>query len=122
MNKLCLIPLFFSNIALAQPTNIDCSQYLSSYQDSHAFRLTNINEEINTVEAAQTVILKLLKNHCITKKIKFTNPDDTTKNGCNTIVANNFSSFACYVEADIGYFFITEDLMENVFVIWNRWD
>lgn len=41
---------------------------------------------------------------------------------CKEIIPGNSFSKSCYGESDLGYFFISVDMLENVNIVLNRWD
>ena len=41
---------------------------------------------------------------------------------CMKAINGVISSLSCYVESNIGYFFITWDQLDNANIIYNRWD
>ena len=41
---------------------------------------------------------------------------------CKEVVPGNLLSRVCYAESQLGYFFISMDMMENMNVVFNRWD
>lgn len=49
-------------------------------------------------------------------------PNGRTKHSCEDLVRGRAVSSACYIETNIGFFFITRDLQTSAFVIYNRWD
>lgn len=62
--------------------------------------------------------IELLEDHLNCSK-KSLNPVEIT---CKEIVPGNYMSRVCYAENKNGYFFITLDLMENINLVFNRWD
>lgn len=49
-------------------------------------------------------------------------PQGRTKNNCQALVKDRSHSTVCYIESDIGFFFITRDLQTTANIIYNRWD
>ncbi|WP_127718141.1 hypothetical protein [Halobacteriovorax sp. HLS] len=41
---------------------------------------------------------------------------------CEQVLRGTPSSRVCYVESNLGYFFVTRDLLTNVHITFNRWD
>jgi hypothetical protein len=41
---------------------------------------------------------------------------------CREIMPDNSYSRVCYVENELGYFFISKDMLDSVNIIYNRWD
>lgn len=46
----------------------------------------------------------------------------TALSRCRQIVSNAPTSKVCYVESNIGFFYLTWDMLTSVHVIYNRWD
>jgi hypothetical protein len=47
---------------------------------------------------------------------------ELAKISCKEVVPGNFISRVCYVESQHGYFFISMDMMEQLNIVFNRWD
>ena len=41
---------------------------------------------------------------------------------CRLIVNHAPQSAACYIESNLGYFFVTQDYLNNINIVYNRWD
>lgn len=46
----------------------------------------------------------------------------TALSRCRQVVPNAPTSKVCYVESNIGFFYLTWDMLTSVHVIYNRWD
>jgi hypothetical protein len=99
----------------------NCLDNLSKYQDSHAFKLSSDERSNDDLKFAKKMIEKSMTPYCDISTIEFSLKDQA-QNGCMTVVPRNPTSFACYLETNIGFFFVTSDFMDSTFVIWNRWD
>ncbi len=44
------------------------------------------------------------------------------KHVCTALVGGRSASEVCYIESDLGYFFVTRDLQTSAHIIFNRWD
>lgn len=49
-------------------------------------------------------------------------PLGRTKSSCRKLIRGRDYSLSCYVESDLGFFFVTKDLQTNAFVVFSRWD
>jgi hypothetical protein len=45
-----------------------------------------------------------------------------SKSKCQYLVPSVASSLSCYVETNLGYFFVTRDFLTRVHVVFSRWD
>lgn len=99
----------------------NCLSNLSKYRDSHAFTLPGNERAGDPLKFAKKMIETALSPYCEASVIEF-NLKDQSQNGCMTVVPRNPTSFVCYLETNVGFFFVTSDFMDSTFVIWNRWD
>lgn len=49
-------------------------------------------------------------------------PLGRTQSRCQNIVKERPTSSVCYIESDIGYFFLTRDLQTTAHLVFSRWD
>lgn len=49
-------------------------------------------------------------------------PLGRTKSSCEKLVRSRGYSLTCYIESNLGFFFVTRDLQTNAFVVFSRWD
>lgn len=49
-------------------------------------------------------------------------PLGRTKSSCRKLVNSRGYSLTCYIESDLGFFFVTRDLQTNAYVVFSRWD
>jgi hypothetical protein len=49
-------------------------------------------------------------------------PLGRTKSSCKQLIRGREYSISCYVETDMGFFFVTRDLQTNAYVVFSRWD
>jgi hypothetical protein len=119
--------LMLSSSAHASDTfNLCESKFTDAFTlDSKAFTTTISNEEIvgpsTRINEARAAILKISRNlGCSDEGLALTAFEEEQK--CTEVVPGNPFSVSCYVEAKVGYFFVTKDLLENIHVIYNRWD
>lgn len=74
---------------------------------------------------ARSIIRSVLElNGCNGQKdINFGwSPLGRTENRCQNLVKERSTSSVCYIESDIGYFFLTRDLQTTAHLIFSRWD
>jgi len=95
-----------------------CYQKLSNnYQDSHTHRLnvvnsTNSNRLISMSYVAMRILYKM--HSCGSSR--------HVKLKCGQAIRGNTNTEICYGEGDRGYFLISRDYLDNINVIFNRWD
>ncbi|MBT3235178.1 MAG: hypothetical protein HN353_04445 [Bdellovibrionales bacterium] len=49
-------------------------------------------------------------------------PFGQAKSKCLYLVRDHQASHVCYVESNIGYFFLTWDMLTGINIVYNRWD
>jgi len=49
-------------------------------------------------------------------------PMGKTKSSCSQLIRGRDYSVSCYVESNLGFFFVTRDLQTNAYVVFSRWD
>jgi hypothetical protein len=62
---------------------------------------------------------------CGKKDLRFTGGPDSGRSGkavCRNIAKGKPHSMVCYIESNIGYFFISRDMVSGATVVYNRWD
>jgi hypothetical protein len=121
-----MLKIFVSIVSLATATNVmatpnNCSEYLLKFTDSKSFHVQSQSAHDLNLEVAKNTIETLLEMHCSPEELNI-NIRDNEYNACSYIIPRNPNSYACYLESTVGYFFVTADLMDNIFVTWNRWD
>ncbi len=103
----------------------DCSQALSGdyTHDSKAYQLyeDEVSLELarNTSKFAVAAVAALqYKLGCAHEKIsnRFTNVS------CNQVVPGVSLSTVCYLESQSGYFLVSVDMLENINIVYNRFD
>lgn len=123
MKYLLSLILVLSSIQLAS-ANYDCSAALSDDHavDSKSFKINEFDVEsdfeANPSSFAREAVKKLYENlDCEVSSNK-----DNSIVKCSEIVRGVSNSKVCYLQNDDGYFLISKDLMENINVLYNRWD
>ena len=69
--------------------------------------------------------LFISRKGCGRKDLRFTAGPDSNRSGkaiCRNIANGKPHSQVCYVESNIGYFFVSRDMISGATVIYNRWD
>ena len=115
-----------STASVAQGAN--CVRYLSNINpDSVTISLVESSLPENEgqrarLEFAQRMIWTSFGGvGCSVDDLNF-NLADHSRNQCKRIISSNPFSEACYLESEVGYFFVTRDSLDTVHVTWNRWD
>ena len=96
---------------------LSCTQaLLNGNVDSNVYSMGSIGAFDLYHVPAKEAVSNLLHKYCPKKKVSI---DDMS---CREIQKGNPDSRVCYVETEVGYFFVTRDMMENVSVVFNRYD
>ena len=89
-----------------------CSMLLLSGTDSSHIYLYKADRGVSP----QNLVEEVLSQKCPNEKIEF---KDTV---CKNLVARDSTTKVCYINTDIGYFFVMRDMLDGVNIIYNRWD
>ncbi len=74
-------------------------------------------------EAIYTIRLLLDREGCSPKDVNFgEGPHGRSHSRCSKVVRNQEHTRVCYVETNLGYFFLTKDLLDNININYSRWD
>ncbi len=109
----------FSTFAIAED-HVDCSEKLSKgfSQDSANYHVyADLGAEHST-----DVQALILANRALEKAGCLRGSAEVNKIRCKKIVPEEDHTEVCYLETDIGYFFVTQDYIDTANVIYNRWD
>ncbi|AYF45506.1 MULTISPECIES: hypothetical protein [Halobacteriovorax] len=97
--------------------------------DSRAFKVNmdevDIDLEDKPLEESIALIRATLELYgCNSRNaINFSKtPSGRAKSRCLELVPGQDYSMSCYIESNIGFFFITKDLQTDAFIIYSRWD
>lgn len=96
--------------------------------DSRAFKINtdelDIDDNDPLSEAVALIRATLELNGCNSNNsINFAQtPSGRAKSRCTEVVPGRDYSVSCYVESNIGFFFVTKDLQTDAFVVYSRWD
>ena len=115
---LILITLFINT-----PSFADCRHLISKGQDSFAYRFYvdhDLREQSEKCEMAIMIIKTVM--HEVGCSLEESEALTFKSKTCQYINPLIKSSYSCFMEATEGYYFITQDQMSNINVIFNRWD
>ncbi len=124
--SLCLL---FSLTVSASP--MECTRLITNDYElsSRPFTLNVDNIDTNFPETdrlahAHKIAREVIKSvGCEQKDINFAkSPTGTSKSKCSMISPGRTASMSCYVESNIGFFFVMWDMNQNANVIYNIWD
>lgn len=122
MKKL-IVFIVLSLVGISNLSANDCyGKALNDYSsDSVAYQF--FNEDVygdfeQKGEKAAVDSIRLLEEKLNCHKNAF----EVKKVSCREIMPGNALSKACYVESNLGYFFISVDMMDKVNLVFNRWD
>lgn len=98
--------------------NTNCYQALSNdFQDSHTHRINVLNySNSDKLKDMSDVALRMIyrKHSC--------GSSSSIKLKCGLAIKRNLNTEVCYGEGEYGYFLISKDYLDNLNVIFNRWD
>lgn len=116
-----ILVLFLS--LLTSPAKADCRLLLSQGQDSKAYQLYldhDLRDQTEELEMSVAIIKMVMKNvGCSEQEISELN---FKSKQCSYINPAVRYSYSCFLEATEGYYFISQDLLGHINVIFNRWD
>lgn len=81
--------------------------------DSSFFQVKE--QEFNKENDAIRIVQSFVQKNC-------SNNIAIQNSHCKNIIGNDDATKVCYISTNVGYFFVMKDMMENVNVIYNRWD
>lgn len=108
----------------------DCIAILmgGEVRDTYSFSMhtDDLNRDFGTDHLATAIyaIRQLLdREGCSPTDINFgKGPHGRSHSRCTKIIRNQDHTRVCYVETNLGYFFITKDLLDNLNMLYSRWD
>ncbi|EQC50435.1 hypothetical protein [Bacteriovorax sp. DB6_IX] len=128
--KVVLMLVFLQSIASAS-VSLDCyDSFFENYQilDSKSFvvhdDILDADFEENPVSYVKEAILNVVEKAPGCQKGSNGNkavPMDLEVS-CKELVPGKSYSRSCFAESSLGYFFVNQDMLGNVNVIFNRWD
>ncbi|PIK16154.1 hypothetical protein [Halobacteriovorax sp. JY17] len=123
MKTILSLIFILSSIQVAS-ANLDCDRVLTSdYSvDSQSFKLNEFDLEsdfeVSAVAFAREAVTKLYSNlGC--EELKQKSLQTAT---CSEVIKGVSTSKVCYLENKQGYFLVSKDMMENINILYNRWD
>lgn len=94
------------------------------FVDADAIEYTE-NDEIDTLAYATKIVRYVLTdNGCKKDDVNFsrTPMGRTSSSNCKQMAPDLVSSNVCYIESNLGYFFVNWDMLSNAHVTYSRWD
>ncbi len=126
MKILTLIFTFFTLIPFA---SADCYRLLTQNhsRDSYAYQMSEdaVSYEVTrgTPEFAHAAVKALGQQvGCQPAGAEKANKIEITSVSCQDVVPGVHTSRVCYVEGEFGYFLVSVDMLENINVVFNRFD
>ncbi|PIP91017.1 MAG: hypothetical protein COW01_08755 [Bdellovibrionales bacterium CG12_big_fil_rev_8_21_14_0_65_38_15] len=110
---------------------VECLEILTHNNASDSFAYTLNVDEINDryfgndhlASGIHYVKAMLEKKGCSRSQVNFGRGAlGRSKSRCQMLAPHIPTSMACYIESNLGYFFVTRDQMTKVHVVYNRWD
>jgi hypothetical protein len=102
----------------------NCYQLLSNdyASDSRSFQVADYELEKDFDESPEEYSLEALDG--LLKKLGCDSKSQKVESevACHEVMPGNSYSRVCYVENELGYFFISKDMLDSVNIIFNRWD
>ena len=117
------IYLFLLTFFISFNSFADCRSALTNGQDSHAYKIFldhDLREQSDHFEMLNTVVKMVMKNAgCSESEINLLK---IRSKSCQYLFPNIPYSYSCFVSAEEGYYFINQDMLSNINIIFNRWD
>ncbi|MCR9204453.1 MAG: hypothetical protein NXH75_07750 [Halobacteriovoraceae bacterium] len=120
-------------ILLSQGTQAgskDCITNLMAGEtrDTYAFymHVDDVDREFGNdhlASAIYTLRILLDREGCSRGDVNFgKGPHGRSHSRCTKVIRNQEHTRVCYVETNLGYFFLTTDLLDNINILYSRWD
>jgi len=122
-----LLVLLSQSIHASPRECIDNLMYYSN-RDSYQFTVTNdvVDRDFGRdylAQAIYTIRILLDKHRCSQNDVNFgRGPQGRSHSKCSNILTNENQTRVCYVETNLGYFLVSQDLLDTFNVIYSRWD
>lgn len=108
----------------------ECRENLMFYSNRDSYQFSVANDAIDRdfgrdylAQAIYAIRILLDKHRCSPKDINFgRGAHGTSHSKCSNIIANEDQTRVCYVETNLGYFLVSQDLLDTFNVIYSRWD
>lgn len=131
MKFIALFAIFVVFPIAAQASSTECLETLTHDNSIDSFSYTLNVDEINDryfgndhlASAIHYIKIVLNKKGCSRADVNFgRGAFGRSKSRCQYLAPGIATSLSCYVETNLGFFFITRDLMTHVHVVYSRWD
>jgi predicted DNA binding protein len=129
--KKIIVVIMLSLVAfsIVETAHADCFQKLTNdyRNDSRSFQIQDSDVEaefdINPISFSKSAVLFIIKEQvdCSANAINFSDKSNSDK-ACREISPGKSSSKICYLETNLGYFFISLDMLGTANITFNRWD
>ena len=129
-----LIPLFLAlaltSVAHASPESCYEAFTEGNTQDSRSFSvnlndLDGMREYGRDYQAEAIYVIRELAKElgCARKDLNFgKGVNGRSKHRCRSLIPGRAHTAVCYIETNLGYFFLTKDFLDKANVTYNRWD
>jgi len=120
--------ILLSQAINASPKECVDNLLVDSHVDSSHFIVDNndVPRDFGRDYLAQAIyIIRILidQNDCAPKDINFgQGPHGRSHSRCEKIISNREHTRVCYVETNLGYFFVSQDLLDSYNISFSRWD
>ena len=120
--------VLLSQAVNASPKECIDNLMIDSHGDSYNFNMHSdeVDREFENdflAEAIYTIRVLLDKNGCSQNDVNFgKGPHGKSHSRCSKLISNQEHTRVCYVETNLGYFFVTRDLMDSFNISYSRWD
>ncbi len=113
-----------------QASTRDCITTLSANGELDSVNYTLHADDVDRdfgrdylAEAIYTIRALIAQEGCSRSDINFgQGPHGRSHSRCTKVIRNQEHTRVCYVETNLGYFFLTKDLLENINITYSRWD
>jgi len=120
MRKLHLVLILSLSMAQGIAREYTCYEYISgNYQDSFSHQIT-LDEYTPTSDHLKDQCISAFK--ALLKKYKCPLIKIKQKIKCGTALKGVNTTRICYLETKEGYYLFSKDFLDNINIIYNRWD
>jgi len=128
MKKILIVSLLLISSKI-YATATQCFDILMPYGDSQTYQIDLDDADLMTygkdhLANAIVIVRYLLKElGCSKKDINFgKGPDGRSRSRCQRVEPLRRNSLSCYIESNLGYFFVNWDYQSTANIIFARWD
>ena len=120
--------ILLSQAINASPKDCIDNLMIDSNVDSYNFNIHNDDVlrdfgKDYLAEAIYTIRILLDKNGCSQNDVNFgRGPHGRSHSKCTEVIPSNEHTRVCYVETNLGFFFVTRDLLDTYNISYSRWD